>query len=193
MVTTVQNLIDSIELHIRDTGNDEVTSAQLERLINDAAQDASSSGWMIPLEDNTVTVVAGAVAVPDSFVFVKEIRITATDIRVERHYWYMEIRSDNPSFIFDPSVRPAGAATVTGWRRPTIYSDAGDTIDAGLEAFLRERGAAYALGHMAAGMSELDRFRVQHRELKMRDSEALLERRPTQFKANPVARYVPGR
>ncbi|MCH8065866.1 MAG: hypothetical protein IIC90_08595 [Chloroflexi bacterium] len=167
--------------------------AQLQILINDAVQDASNSGWLIPLEDDTIAVAAGAVAVPADFAFIKEIRITATDIRIERHYWYMEIRATDPSFIFDPSVRPTGAATVTGWRRPTVYSEVGDTVDAGLEAFLRERGAAYALGYLAAGTSELDRYRGQHREMKMRDSLALLDSRPTQFKSNPVARYVPGR
>ncbi len=90
-------------------------------------------------------------------------------------------------------MTPTGGATVTGWKRPTVYTVVGDTVDAGLESFLRDRAAAYALGFMAAGGSELDRGRLQARELKMRDSEALLARRPQQYEVSPIARYVPTR
>lgn len=190
---TVQGVFDSVEIHIRDSDNDEVSEAQLLILLNDAVNDAGNSGWMIPIEDAAITVVEGAVAVPASFVFIKDIRITATAIEVARHYWRIEVVGGSSSFVFEPSVRPTGAATVYGWRRPTVYSAVGDTLDPSLESFLRDRMAAYALGFMAAGGSELDRTRLQSRELKMRDSEALLERKPQQYKVLPLARYVPER
>jgi hypothetical protein len=148
---------------------------------------------MLPIEDATITVAAGAVTVPADFVFIKDVRITSTAIEVAPHYWRLEEVSSSPSFVFEPSVRPTGAATVYGWKRPTIYTAVGDTVDVSLESFLRDRAAAYALGFMAAGGSELDRTRLQLRELKMRDSEALLERKPQQYKVLPLARHVPGR
>jgi hypothetical protein len=82
---------------------------------------------------------------------------------------------------------------VTGWKRPDTSYSVGDTIDPGLESFLRERAAAHALGYMAAGTGELDRYRQTFSEIKKRDSEEFLGRRPEQFKILPLARYVPER
>ena len=92
-----------------------------------------------------------------------------------------------------PRATPFGAARVYGWKRPTVYTAGGDTVDPGLESFLRERATAYALKYMAVGQSELDRSRIQMSELAMRDSEAFLSRQPQQYKIMPRARYVPGR
>lgn len=189
----VSALQTSIALHVRDTTNVEVSAAQLLTFINDAVQDASNSGWYIPLEVSAITVAAGDVAVPASLVFVKDILILATKQRVERHYWTIEESGGVPKFVFDPSVSPTGAARVNGWRRPTTYVLASETADAGMESFLRDRACSFALGFMAAGTSELDRTRIQSREIKYRDSEELLKRMPEQFKISPIARRVPTR
>jgi hypothetical protein len=108
----------------------------------------------------------------------------------------MRINGGVAVFSFEPSWQvtyTAGNMKVVGWQRPNVSYASGNTIDPGLESFLRERAAAHALSYMAAGTSELDRFRTQFSEIKKRDSEELLGRRPEQFKILPVARYVPGR
>ncbi len=191
----VSDLQTSIALHLRDTGNDEITAARLITFINDASQDASNSGWYIPIDDAAVTTAADdvTIAVPGNLVYIKEILDDANLERLERHYWTMSLVGGDATFVFYPAARPIGASKIHGWRRPTIYTAAGDTVDPGLESFLRDRAAAYALGYMAAGQSELDRTRIQSRELKMRDSESLLQRQPNQYKIMPGARYVPGR
>lgn len=135
--------------------------------------------------------------VPSTFVAIKELRLgTGWPEIIARHYWRMGINGSVAVFYFDPNwdaTYTAGNMKVVGWKRPNVTYSTGTTIDPGLEAFLRDRAAAHALAYMAAGMSELDRYRQTMSEIKKRDSEALLGRRPEQFRISPIARYVPGR
>ena len=193
-MTLVSAIQTSIALHIRDTGNDEVTSARLLTLINDAVQDASNSGWWIPDDDEAITTVAGAnVIVPTGMAYIKEILDDTAGDRLEQHWWKVEIVGGDAEIVVFAGATPVGASKIYGWKRPTVYTGGGDTVDPGLESFLRERATAYALKYMAAGQSELDRSRIQMSELAMRDSEAFLSRQPQQYKIMPRARYVPGR
>lgn len=187
-------------MHVRDTGADEISEANLLILINDAAQEASNSGWWIPIEDDESVTLANddhEYNVPAGFAAIRELRLGAdADTIIARHYWRLRLNGTVPVFAFDPSwqnVYTAGEMKVTGWKRPNTSYALGNTIDPGLESFLRERAAAHALGYMAAGTSELDRYRQTFSEIKKRDSEELLGRRPEQFKILPLARYVPGR
>jgi len=146
-----------------------------------------------------LTLAAGTDSynVPANFVAIKELRLgTAWDAIIARHYWRMGLNGGIAVFYFEPSwdlVYTAGGMKVVGYKRPTTAYVVATTIDPGLESFLRERAAAHALAYLAAGMSELDRYRQTLSEIKKRDSEALLGRRPEQFRISPLARYVPGR
>ncbi len=187
-------------MHIRDTGADQISEVNLLVLINDAAQEASNSAWWIPIEDSeTLTLVDDTheYAVPATFAAIKELRLgTNFDTIIARHYWQMRINGGVAVFSLEPSWQvtyTAGNLKVVGWQRPNVSYSVGNTIDPGLESFIRERAAAHALAYMAAGMSELDRFRQSGSEIKKRDSEAFLARRPEQFEILPLARYVPGR
>jgi len=189
----ISELKTEISLHLRDTGVIEVTTAQLLIFINSASRDAGDAGWFVPIAGAAITVAAGAVAVPAAFSHIEDIRNVATNARVERHYWKLEIVTATPSFVFEPSVRPTGASTVHGWRRPTIYTADPDTVDIGLESFLRDKACAHALTFMMAGLSELDRARMQLSEVKKRDAKDFLDHIPVQYQLSPLVRYVPGR
>lgn len=188
-------------MHIRDTGAAEITEANLLILINDAAQEASAAGWWIPKDDDsTVTLASGThkYDVPAGFVAIRELRLgTNWDTIIARHYWWMAKGSDEDAdFHLDPiweNTYTAGTMRITGWKRPNTVYELAHTIEPGLEAFLRDRAASHALGFMAAGGSELDRLRTQASEIKKRDSEALLQRRPDFTRIIPAPRLVPGR
>jgi hypothetical protein len=197
-VATVQAIVDSLEIHIRDTGNAEVTEARLVTLIADASQDADLAGGLVYLEDDeSLTLASPALSytVPANFVAIRELRIEGAtadtyDRIVPRHLWQLRYDSANPKIVFheDHGLTDTKKIKIVGWRRPTVYSAVGNTVDPGLDAFLRDRAAAYALSYMSAGGSELDRNRLQQRELKMRDSEVLLQR----YLALQAEQLVPG-
>lgn len=202
-MTTVQNLVDSIEIHIRDVANVEVTEAQLLILLSDAAQDAGGAGWLIHLEDDeSLAFITDTVeyAVPASFVYIKDLRFEGAtadeypDI-IPRHYWQMRIEGGVAVIFLDPnySFTAARKIKVVGFRRPPTFSAMGNTVEPGLEAFLRDRATCFALRFMSAGSSELDRLRREQAEIKFRDSEIMLERRPDFLRVVPAPRYVPGR
>ncbi len=204
-MSTVQAIVDSIEIHVRDTGNDEITEARLVTLIADASQDIDMAGGLVFLEDDESLTLASptlSYTVPASFVAIRELRVEGAtagtyDRIIPRHLWQLRYDGAAPKIIFheDHGLTDTKKIKVVGWRRPTVYTAVGDTVDPGLDAFLRDRAAAYALSYMAAGGSELDRNRLQQRELKMRDSEALLQRYLTlqEEQLVPGTRRVPSR
>ena len=200
-MATVQNLIDSIEIHIRDFDNSEMTEARLIILIADASREAGASGWVRPVEVAVADPTGDLkVDVPAGIAWVKDLRGSTDPLRptvVERHYWRMAMDSTTPAFFFESEYDTTYASLTSliaeGWDRPTVYTVVGDTIDAGMEAFLLDRAASHALRTMAAGGSELDRIRGQQSEIKMRDSQVFLDNIPEQFKVLPRSRHVPGR
>lgn len=195
----VSDLIDSIEIQIRDYDNTEITEARLITLINTAAREAGSLGWAYPLNDAAITLPAGGseVAVPADVAWIDELRLDSGDEIVPRHYWKLQFASGDAVVHMEvgwDNKFTAGAATTIGWKRPKAdYSAAGNTVEAGLEPFLIDRTAAHALRTMQAGGSELDRMRGQQSEIKMRDSNVLLENIPNQHRVLPTSRHVPGR
>ena len=77
-MTTVLSLIDSIQAGIRGPDEIEVSIAQVQQFINDAAQEARSSGWLLPLEDDeSITFASNTYEynVPASFAYVYMLRI----------------------------------------------------------------------------------------------------------------------
>lgn len=200
-MSTVQTLQDGIALRARDTGQAEITSANIIKLINDAARDAASRGWLIPLSDNTsLTYVTSTYnyTVPASFSHIRDLLDDGDLIR--RAYWDMRYISSNPTIVFhgeasDIRITTSSVITVVGFKKPKEdYSAVGDTVDAGIEAFLRDRGLAYVLDYLSAGLSELDTLRERARERAYRDSELMLQQhQEIEDRLVPTLRLVPGR
>lgn len=200
-MTTIATLQSEIGLQIRDTGNAEVSAAQLITLINSAARDAGSRGWLIPVTESTsLSYTTGTYnyAVPAGFVYIRDL-LDDGDV-IPRNYWDLRYISSAPTIVFygeatDIRIETGSVITVLGYQKPTdTYATSGDTVDAGLESFLRDRAAAYALQFMSAGTSELDALRKDQRELKYRDSEIMLQnRREIEDRLVPTLRQVPGR
>ncbi len=207
-MTTIQNLMDSIEVHIRDFTNVEMTEVQLLVLINDASEEAGGSGWVRPFESANISApVDGKSAAPATIAWIKDLRGEGSAHRaiiVERHYWRLGMEGSTPNIYFEESLGPPVSGYTTkyptlttlvaeGWARPSAYTLVSDTVDAGMESFLLDRASAHALRAMVAGTSELDRIRAQQSEIKMRDSQVFLDNIPEEFKVLPRARHVPGR
>jgi hypothetical protein len=196
-MSTVTNLVTSISEVIRDPGLAEITQAQIITFLNDAAQDASGQGWLIWLADNTsLSFGVGDFdySVPTSFAYIKDLE-SPTSV-IARHYWDLRLVSSTPTILFNSFFTiPTGTLKVTGYRRPTTtYTSGSDTIDVGMESFLRERAASLALEMMSAGLSELDRLRSTQAERRFRNSEMALERRVKFIeRLVPTLRLVPGR
>ncbi len=200
-MSTIQNIQDGVALRARDTALAEITSAQIIQLINDAARDAASRGWLIPLSDNTsLTYVTSTYTytVPASFAYIRD--LLDDDALINRWNWDMRLISSNPTIVFqgeasDIRIANSSVITVVGYKKPKDdYSAVGDTVDAGIEAFLRERALVYTLDFMTAGTSELDRLRERARERAARDAETmLLDRQEVEKRLVPILRQVPGR
>lgn len=200
-MSTIQQIQDGIALRARDTGQAEITSANIIKLINDAARDAASRGWLIPLADNTSLTYVTATynyTVPASFAYIRDL-LDDGDV-IPRYYWRMRLISTNPTIVFfgeaaDIRIVTDSVITVVGYKKPKEdYSAVGDTVDAGIEAFLRDRGLAYVLDYLSAGLSELDVLRERARERAFRDSESTLQRRQEEEdRLVPTLRQVPGR
>ena len=199
-MATVQTLIDSIEIQIRDFDNSEMTAARLLILIADASREAGSSGWVRPVEidvDDPDTDLK--VAVGSGIDWIKDLRgrnnADRTEV-IERHYWRLAMDGTDPALYFEAEWTTRYSLTdlaAEGWIRPTVYTALGNTVDPGMEAFLRTRAAAHALRTMSSGGSELDRIRAQQSEMRMRDSQVFLDNVPEQYRLAPRARHVPGR
>ncbi len=197
-MATAQDLINTIEVQIRDYDNTELTEDRLLILLNAAALEAGSLGWVYPLNDAAVTLPTGdgSVAVPASVAWIDELRLDSGDAIVPRHYWKVRFASGDAVIKMEDGWEnkfTPGAATTIGWKRLKSDYALGDTIEAGLESFLTERTSSKALMVMTAGGSELDRARSQQSEIKMRDSQAFLENIPNQYRILPSSRFVPGR
>ena len=196
-MATIANLVTSISEQVRDPGLVEVSQAQLITFLNDAAQDASGQGWLIWLADNTSLTFVPAdfdYSVPASFAYIKDVESPTAVI--PRQYWDLRLVSTTPTLLFSSFFTiPAGAIKIVGYRRPTTnYAVTSETVDAGMEPFLRERASSFALEMMSAGLSELDRLRSTQAERHFRNSELLLQRRVSFLeRLVPNLRLVPGR
>ena len=199
-MSTIQQIQDGIALRARDTGQAEITSANIIKLINDAARDAASRGWLISLSDNTSLSYVTSTheyAVPASFAYIRDLLDDGDLLR--RSYWDMRYISSSAKIVFhgeasDIRIENSSVITVVGFKKPKEdYSAVGDTVDAGIEAFLRDRGLAYVLDYMSAGLSELDTLRERARERAYRDSEVILQtHQEIEDRLVPLLRQVPG-
>lgn len=201
---TILDLIDEIQAGIRGPDEIEVSIAQIQTFINSAVYEARSSGWLLPIEDDeSITFASNTYQydVPADFAYVYMLRIendttspsTWNEI-LEHHLWDIRIDDGDPTFFIHRGVAlPVPMSLkVVGQKRLTVYSALATTVDPGVEAFLRARATASALGFISA-TGELDQQRLgmwaQHR----RDAELLLGRHPQEFRVRPSSKYVLGR
>lgn len=194
-----------LALHGHDISNGEVSTAQWLSFIVSAVRDCRSSGWLIRLEDDesiTVTATAYEYNVPSGFAYVEKLLIeetiqsTAVYVReIPKGHWEIRLNGSVPVFTFGTitELTPGRTIKVIGQKRPTIYTAANETIDAGMEGFLRERALYFGFRYMGAGISELARWRQQMSIQAFNSSEAMLGRHPQEFRSLPASEEVPGR
>ena len=70
-----------------------------------------------------------------------------------------------------------------------------ETVDEGIESFLRERATGFALRFQATGNPslEVDRTRLQLAGSAMQQSEIMLARNPQEHRVDVSAEHVPNR
>ncbi len=203
-MTTVLDLVDEIQAGIRGPDTMEVTIAQIQTFINSAVREAQSSGWLLPSEDDESLTFASNTYeynVPSGFAYVTELRIendtttpsTWNEI-LDQHLWDIRIDSSVPKFFIHRGVRlpVPQSLKVVGQKRLTVYSALATTIDPGIEAFLRARAMATALGFISA-TGETDPQRLGMWQQHRRDAELLLARHPMEMRVRPSSKHVLGR
>jgi len=205
----VITLSHRISTHLTDPAQRLVNTAQLLDIIKDAAEDASNGGWLIELEDNeslTFTTGTYEYAVPASFYFLSDLYYESTVAGVYTgivlpHEWRLATNGAVPVIRFDKdyeSIPTGRKLRVIGWRRPTTDYDAdGDTIDAGMEAFLRERSLSYSARYLARDGSQFARQNEQLFQDAFGVSDKMLQERliiqAKRMAEFQVQRQVPGR
>ncbi len=204
-MATVLDIIDSVKARMREDDRIEVTFAQMISFINDAAQDLVASGWVIQDLDEAGLFVAGTYeyVVPSGIAFIHEIRIENTvtspstwDEIIPLHFWRIG-EYDSPMINFHKAfpIPDAKLMRVLGQKRPSLYTATADTIDSGMEPYIRESALASALSFQSAAIPELEQSRSRFAlagEARLR-AEQFLSRSPQRFRQFPNARYVPGR
>ncbi len=180
------------------------TQADYLGFLNNAVEDWSNAGGLLPLAEATITQVAATFeyTIPADFVYISEIRLEDVtvanlfDRRVPYNLWSIayaagstaKIRLDSRWFtpVADKKI------LVVGQKRQAAFA-LGDTVPAGLWAFLRERGIYHAARYLMAGGGNLAGHRKDAAELALKLSEAMLSEMPVEFRIVPGARPVPGR
>ena len=201
----VSEMVTEVALHIHDPSNQEVTAAQLLTFIQSAARDCRSSGWLVFLEDDEsleTTANTYEYTIPASFAYIESLWLEETingvstyTYMIPRGHYTITYNGSNPVFSFFTltNLTVGRNIKVRGQQRPTIYTATGNTIDAGMEGFLRERVIYFALRYIGSGQSELARFRQQMAVFAFQSSEAMLKRHPQEFRVKPSSVVVPGR
>lgn len=201
----VKDIRDLCATMCHDPSYGEISKAMWMQFITSAGMDARSAGWYLHAEDDeSITVVANTweYDVPAGFAYIEAILQESTvngtsvytDI-VEKAYWDIRLNAGAPVITFDNLwVMDEGKKLkIIGQARPTVYTNENETIDRGMETFIRERALYFAFRFLGAGGSELARWRQQMSTQAWQTSEMFLQRHPQEFRMAPSARVVPGR
>ena len=199
---TVDELITDIGHHLQDPSHAVVNAIQIVGFINDAAHDAANEGWVLKMDDDeSVTITSGTFeyAVPEDFVYIYELRDQSnfTDLNIiPVSYWKIE-NGVTPVIRFSrdlyDSTTGAGTLQIKGHKRPKQdYTDS-DSIDAGMESFLRERALSYAARNVSKGSSGRAQTYVRMAETTWLRSESLMEDQQDLFRPLAYAQRVYGR
>lgn len=188
--------------------NVQVSIPQMLTFINDAALDLRNSGWLkILADDESIEFVTNDYDydVPSSFAFVYELRIenTATtpstfDEIIDFHFWRIaEDVAGTPEFVFHQGFPiPSGKKLkVMGQERPSLYTAITNTVDAGMESYIRESATASSLEYMASARPdvEFERSRFVLAQQARATAFRFLSLQPMRFRQFPNSEYVPTR
>lgn len=197
----VASLKKSIASHLHDPATRAVSDAQLLDFINDAARDAGNAGWLIDLDRSVIISSQNTdqFTVPANFVYILNIYNNSSPgaTRLEQFYWKLVLTGGTPKIYLDTRLTSqTNSITIEGYKRPSTYTSDTDTIDVGIESFLRERALAYAARYMARSGSQIaaqyeqlfqDAFAVSDQILQQQLSRQLMMYNLRE------ARRVPGR
>lgn len=204
-MATVEETIQEVALMVGDPGLNQLTRDNYLRLIRRASRDARNKGWYIHHEDDeSLTVLANtwSYAIPLPFAYIERIMMSDTINNttvfldpISNEHWEPRLNGGVPvlEFLTSTSLFTGRSLKLIGQKRPTLYVNTAQDIDAGMESFIAERAAFYAFRIMGMGGSELARTRQQDANQALALSEDFLRSHPQEFRMAPNARYVPGR
>jgi hypothetical protein len=201
-MTTAADVGIRIAARCRDTST-ERTAAEYLAFLNDALADLRAAGWVLPLEEDETTSLSATTfsyTVPATFVYLQDVYMEGAtagvyDDGIARWKWRLGTDGGVAVIVFDSRrLTPTASKKlkVVGQKRPPVLAT-GDTVEPCLEAFLRERGVAYAAANLAEGESEFARTRQRISELAWQASELILSHQPTEYRMAPGSRVIPGR
>ena len=201
----VRDIRDECAFAVHDPSLGEISKAQWILCFRSAGTDARTAGWLLPRENDESILVATTtweVAVPAGFTYIDKIyreeTVNGTSVYVDeipQAHWEIRLNGGVPviAFITQNQLEVDKHLKIVGQGRPTIYTDENQTIDGGMESFIRERALYFAFRFLGAGLSELARWRQQMSTQAWQSSERMLMNHPQEFRMNPSARLVLGR
>lgn len=201
----VSELITECTEHIGDPEKGEIGDSTWLTFVKTAARLVRSSGWLLPLEDDTSIICTATdyeYLVPDDFAYVTDLFIEETingnavyRTRIPRNHYEIRNGYFGPVFSFNTQdfLAVGKHIKVTGQKRPTVYTLSTETLDAGMEGYFLERVLFYGYRRAAVGRSELAQWRQSMAQASWQSSEMLLKRHPQEFRCDPDAIYIPGR
>lgn len=201
----INTLRNDCAIMIHDPSFNEISEAQWLAFFRSAAQDARSAGWLLAWEDDetiTITDTDYEYTVPQPFAYIEKLILgevlNGTTVYLEeipRPHYEIRLNGSVPVLSFNTITQLVVGNTlkVVGQKRPTLYTDAAQEVDGGMESFIRERALYFAFRFTGAGSSELATFRRNMATQCWQSSEMYLHRHPQEFRQRPSAMEVPGR
>jgi hypothetical protein len=132
---------------------------------------------------------------------------TDYDYVIPRAYWRLKLQTggrntttaalgSRPQFVFNSdfvSFTPGTPVQVIGQARPTVYTAETDTLDLGMESFLRERALTFASRFASMGGSAVANMRRAIGQEALALSEQFLRLHPQEFRVAPNSTRIQGR
>jgi hypothetical protein len=206
MPLTIDELRSELAHHIQDPASQLVSRAQLLAFINSAAWDAANEGWLLNIQDESLTLSASDYEynVPSGLAYIHEIWQESTtgtavyDDFIPWHQWEIVLdAAGSPAIHFSRESFTIVATIdlrIKGQTRPTSeYSAGTDNIDTGMESFIRERSTAYAARNMARQSGPHAQSMAALEESAFQTSELMLAQQAELFRPKRYSRVVPGR
>ena len=204
MALTIEELRDEVANHLQDPEHRLLNRQQLLEFINSAAWDAANGDWLIPNDDVSLATSASTYiyTVPTGIEYISDIWLESSttdqyDERILRNQWRLLLVAATPSVVFDSilwTITATRNLKLVGHARPTTeYTEETDSVDQGLESFIRERATSYASRNLARqGGQHAQQYAVLAQEA-YQTSENMLTNRPEQYQLQLRSRVVPGR
>lgn len=199
----VRDLVEECALHVHDEDFIELRREHWLRFVASASRDIRNAGHLLPAEDDeSITIVNNQweYPIPAGFAYIYDLYIPQSVNGINVYdpiprTWTVRLNDGKPMIIFSDRsfMTPNRPLKVVGQRRPTIYSDENETIDPGMESYLRERVLYFAFRYLGVGLSDLSRWRQQMAIQAHQSSEQMMGYHPQEFRVLPSSIAVPGR